>query len=288
MVKEKPTKTKNTRKPAVKPVQKRTSPKRKGKKKVQKEVPAWCRYLLAVLVVFVFVSGFYWFFIRPYAYRWKPCYGLKGYGICMPAGYQIHGIDISHYQGDVKWKMLEQTRQGQFPVSFIFMKATEGGDFADDRFVANFDSARAHGFIRGAYHFYNPKTDANKQADFFIRSVKLEPGDLPPVLDIEKKSKDVKKLQDDLKIWLRKVESHYGVKPIIYASYKFKTKYLNDSVFDSYPYWIAHYYVDSVRYQGDWKFWQHTDVGTLPGIDEKVDLNIFNGSLSEMKELLMK
>ena len=288
MVKEKPTKTKNTRKPAVKPVQKRTSPKRKGKKKLQKEVPAWCRYLLAVLVVFVFVSGFYWFFIRPYAYRWKPCYGLKGYGICMPAGYQIHGIDISHYQGDVKWKMLEQTRQGQFPVSFIFMKATEGGDFADDKFVANFDSARAHGFIRGAYHFYNPKTDANKQADFFIRSVKLEPGDLPPVLDIEKKSKDVKKLQDDLKIWLRKVESHYGVKPIIYASYKFKTKYLNDSVFDSYPYWIAHYYVDSVRYQGDWKFWQHTDVGTLPGIDEKVDLNIFNGSLSEMKELLMK
>ena len=288
MVKEKPTKTKNTRKPAVKPVQKRTSPKRKGKKKVQKEVPAWCRYLLAVLVVFVFVSGFYWFFIRPYAYRWKPCYGLKGYGICMPAGYQIHGIDISHYQGDVNWKMLEQTRQGQFPVSFIFMKATEGGDFADDKFVANFDSARAHGFIRGAYHFYNPKTDANKQADFFIRSVKLEPGDLPPVLDIEKKSKDVKKLQDDLKIWLRKVESHYGVKPIIYASYKFKTKYLNDSVFDSYPYWIAHYYVDSVRYQGDWKFWQHTDVGTLPGIDEKVDLNIFNGSLSEMKELLMK
>ena len=288
MVKEKPTKTKNTRKPAVKPVQKRTSPKRKGKKKVQKEVPAWCRYLLAVLVVFVFVSGFYWFFIRPYAYRWKPCYGLKGYGICMPAGYQIHGIDISHYQGDVKWKMLEQTRQGQFPVSFIFMKATEGGDFADDKFVANFDSARAHGFIRGAYHFYNPKTDANKQADFFIRSVKLEPGDLPPVLDIEKKSKDVKKLQDDLKIWLRKVESHYGVKPIIYASYKFKTKYLNDSVFDSYPYWIAHYYVDSVRYQGDWKFWQHTDVGTLPGIEEKVDLNIFNGSQMELEELLLK
>jgi lysozyme len=76
-------------------------------------------------------------------------------------------------------------------------------------------------------------------------------------------------------------------KPIIYASYKFKTKYLNDSVFDSYSYWIAHYYVDSVRYQGEWKFWQHTDVGTLPGIDEKVDLNIFNGSSSELKELLL-
>ena len=288
MVKEKLAKTKNTRKLAVKPVQKRTSSKRKGKKKVRKEMPAWCRYLLGVLVVFVFVSGFYWFFIRPYAYRWKPCYGLKGYGVCMPHGYKVHGIDISHYQGNVDWNLLERTRQGQFPVSFIFMKATEGGDYSDDKFVANFDSARAHGFIRGAYHFYNPKTDAHKQADFFINSVKLEPGDLPPVLDIEKKSRDVKKLQEDLKIWLRKVENHYGVKPIIYASYKFKTKYLNDSVFDSYPYWIAHYYVDSVRYQGEWKFWQHTDVGTLPGIDENVDLNIFNGSIQDLETFLLK
>ena len=273
---------------ARKPAAKKAPSKRKPQKKANKEMPVWCRRLLAVLVVVAFVFGFYYFFIRPYAYRWKPCYGMKGYGVCMPVGYSMHGIDVSHYQGDINWKMLKQTRQGKFPVEFIFMKATEGGDFSDDRFVANFDSAKVHGFIRGAYHFYNPKTDADKQADFFIRSVKLEPGDLPPVLDIEMKSKDVKKLQQDLKIWLRKVENHYGVKPIIYASYKFKTKYLNDSVFDSYPYWIAHYYVDSVRYQGDWKFWQHTDVGTLPGIDEKVDLNIFNGSLSEMKELLMK
>lgn len=275
-------------KKTVKPKKKATP--RKTKKKIVKkwEMPEWLYYVLMGVVVVLFVSAFYFFFIRPYAYRWKPCYGLKGYGVCMPHGYKVHGIDISHYQGDIDWKMLKQTRQGQFPVEFIFMKATEGGDFADDKFVANFDSARAHGFIRGAYHFYNPKTDAHKQADFFINSVKLEPGDLPPVLDIEKKSRDIKKLQNDLKIWLRKVESHYGVKPIIYASYKFKTKYLNDSVFDSYPYWIAHYYVDSVKYQGEWKFWQHTDVGTLPGIDEKVDLNIFNGSSTDLKGLLLK
>ena len=276
-------KPRKARKPAANPA----PSKRKPKKKANKEMPAWCRRLLAVLVVVIFVSGFCYFFIRPYAYRWKPCYGMKGYGVCMPAGYSMHGIDVSHYQGDINWKMLEQTRQGKFPVQFIFMKATEGGDFSDDKFVANFDSAKAHGFIRGAYHFYNPKTDADKQADFFIRSVKLEPGDLPPVLDIEKKGKDVKKLQQDLKIWLRKVESHYGVKPIIYASYKFKTKYLNDSIFDTYPYWIAHYYVDSVRYQGEWKFWQHTDVGTLPGIDEKVDLNVFNGTSADLQKLLI-
>lgn len=280
-------KTGSNKKQIKKTLPKQAQPKRKAKKKTVKELPSWCRYLLYVLVIIVFVSGFYFFFIRPYAYRWKPCYGLKGYGICMPAGYQVHGIDISHYQGDVNWNRLEQTRQGQFPINFIFMKATEGGDYADDKFVANFDSAKVHGFIRGAYHFYNPQTDANKQADFFINTVKLEPGDLPPVLDIEKKGRNVEKLQQGLKIWLQKVEEHYGVKPIIYASYKFKTRYLNDSIFDTYPYWIAHYYVDSVRYQGDWKFWQHTDVGTLPGIEEKVDLNIFNGSTVDLQKILI-
>lgn len=288
MVKEKAVKTAIKKKKTAKPVKKQTSAKRKNKKKVQKEMPAWCKYLLGFLIIVVFSAVFYYFFIRPYAYRWKPCYGLKGYGVCMPHGYKVHGIDISHYQGKVNWKMLEQTRQGKFPIQFIFMKATEGGDYPDKRFVANFDSAKAHGFIRGAYHFYNPKTDADKQADFFINSVKLEPGDLPPVLDIEKKGKDMKKLQTDVKHWLRRVESHYGVKPIIYASYKFKTRYLNDSVFNSYPYWIAHYYVDSVEYKGDWKFWQHTDVGTLPGIKEQVDLNIFNGGMDGLDDLRIK
>jgi lysozyme len=59
-------------------------------------------------------------------------------------------------------------------------------------------------------------------------------------------------------------------------------------VFDSYPYWIAHYYVDSVRYDGDWKFWQHTDYGTIPGIDGRVDLNVFNGSVSSLDSLRIR
>ena len=274
-----------------KPSSSTTKKKRKSrKKKIAKkwEVPSWLYYVLMGVIVVLFAVVFYYFFIRPYSYRWKPCYGMKAYGVCMPYGYQVHGIDISHYQGEIDWNMLKQTRSARFPVRFIFMKSTEGGDYSDKTFQANFDSARAHGFIRGAYHFYNPKTDPVKQADFFIHTVNLEKGDLPPVLDIEKKGKDTKKLQNDLKVWLRKVEAYYGVKPIIYASYKFKTKYLTDSVFNAYPYWIAHYYVDSVRYEGDWKFWQHTDVGTLPGISEQVDLNIYNGSMNSLDSLLIK
>ena len=120
---------------------------------------------------------------------------------------------------------------------------------------------------------------------FFIRSVELEPGDLPPVLDIETRSDDMDKLRKDLLIWLHRIEAFYRVKPILYTSYKYKTRFLNDSIFNTYPYWIAHYYVDSVEYQGPWKFWQHTDVGTLPGIQERVDLNVFNGTLEELQQM---
>ena len=260
--------------------------KAKGKEFV---MPVWMRNMLALCIILVFAAGFYYFFIRPYAYRWKPCYGSKGYGVCMPCDYEVHGIDISHYQGVINWRQLAQTHAGEFPIRFIFMKATEGGDHSDHTFLQHFDSARKYNFIRGAYHFFRPHTDARKQADFFIRNVNLLSGDLPPVLDVEDRGKRSKEeLQCAVKTWLDDVEAHYGVKPILYTSYKFKMRYLDNPVFDAYPYWIAHYYVDSVRYKGRWHFWQHTDVGTVPGVEEEVDLDVFNGTLEQLDSLRLK
>lgn len=258
------------------------------KKSVRRMIPMWLYYTLIGGGAALFVICFYYFFIRPYSYRWKPCYGAKAYGVCLPSPFTVHGFDVSHHQGDIDWDALQQVQNTPFPIRFVFMKASEGGDFSDTTFIRNFDLARKHGFIRGAYHFYNPQTDAARQADFFIRSVKLEKGDLPPVLDIERVGNDERQLRKNLKVWLDKIEKHYHVKPILYASYKFKTRYLSDSVFNTYPYWIAHYYADSVQYEGKWRFWQHTDVGQLPGIKEKVDLNVFNGSIDELKQLTLK
>jgi lysozyme len=252
-------------------------------------MPKWVGVMWAALIVCCFSVGFYYFSVRPYAYRWRACNGYRDYGVCIPSNYAMHGIDISHHQGDIDWRRLATARQSVTPLSFVFLKATEGGDHADTAFAANFDSAKQAGFVRGAYHFYIPSTDALKQADFFINTVRLDSGDLAPVLDVELPGKSGKGRKEELargvKQWLDRVEAHYGVKPILYTSYKFKTRYLNDTIFDAYPYWIAHYYVDSVQYRGRWHFWQHTDRGRVPGIDEDVDLNIFNGTAEEMDAL---
>ena len=53
-----------------------------------------------------------------------------------------------------------------------------------------------------------------KQADFFIRTVKLDSGDLPPVLDVELTGKRPKKeLQQNIKKWLDRVEALAGTHP---------------------------------------------------------------------------
>ena len=130
----------------------------KGKKKIRQwQMPSWCYYLLLGGVGACFVICFYYFFIRPYAYRWKPCYGMKAYGVCLPYGFEVHGFDVSHHQGNIDWGELQKTQTSPFPVRFVFMKASEGGDFSDTAFIHNFDEARKHGFIRGAYHFYKPR-----------------------------------------------------------------------------------------------------------------------------------
>ena len=233
-----------------------------------------------VLVAIAYIGLFYYFFVGPYSFRWKAIYGEPTY----PEGYNVRGIDISHYQTNIKWEKLRNASINNDPVRFVIIKATEGQDLYDDDFNDNFFQAKENDFIRGAYHFFVPGVDPVKQANFYLHQVHLVPGDLPPVLDIEKDGKLPKKmLQKDVKKWLDIVEEKYGVKPILYTSYKFKKDFLDDPVFNEYPYWIAHYYINKLAYKGDWVMWQHTDCGKVEGIKGFVDCNIFNGTVQDLE-----
>ena len=244
-------------------------------------------FILCGASLFLIVAAciVYYFFIGPYSFRLRSFRGEPTY----PEGYNIRGIDISHYQGEIQWDVLRNASINNDPIRFVFIKATEGVSLMDDNFNENFYQARQNDFVRGVYHFFTPDCSAERQARFFLHQVHLEPGDLPPVLDVEKKgSLSGKELRTAVKRWLDIVEKAYGVKPIIYTGYKFRTSYLNDSIFQDYPYWIAHYYVDRLRYKGPWAFWQHTDRGEVDGIRGDVDVNIFNGNLQELHDLTLK
>lgn len=264
--------------------QKRKATKKKGKKKspslaarIKRCLPGWPAWLGAAIVVTTCYFLFHALFSSSVSDNDDA-----------PTGYTVHGIDVSHHQGSINWELLRNSATiSNFPVAFVFIKATEGSDIVDSQFRKNFAEARKFGIMRGAYHFYRTTTTAKQQAEHFIRNVELLPGDLPPVLDVEIHPQGIstEDFRQGILEWMARVEQHYGVRPILYTYHSFRQQYMNDPVFDLYPYWIAHYHVDSVRYKGSWAFWQHSDRGILPGIKEKVDLNVFRGTYEELCQL---
>ncbi len=279
---EKKTKQKRTR------GRKNNSARRSSSPAVARPMPRWMYVTTIVCVVAVALCLIYTLFFRPYFYRFRPCYGHKHYEICLPSGYTVFGIDISHHQGNIDWQKFQDENPPEAPISFVYTKATEGSDFVDANFHDNFTAARKHGFLRGAYHYFSTTSSGLAQAQMFIKTVKLERGDLPPMIDIEERPKDKKQFIQELKLFISKIEEHYGVKPIIYTYRKYKTQYLSEAFFDRYPSWVAHYYIDSLGEDVKWLIWQCSDIGEVPGIPQNVDINIFNGSIEQLKSLGIK
>ena len=236
---------------------------------------------LAVILVYALL--FNHFFVAPYRYRWRAIFGEAK----LPDNYSIHGIDVSHHQGTIDWdKVATATIADDARVEFVFIKATEGKSHLDRNFQRNFRKAGQYGLIRGAYHYFSPNVSGDRQARYFMDNVQLEEGDLPPVLDIEEIGDQTPEtLRKEALEWLNLMERRFGTPPIIYTGLKFKKTYLSTPEFDRYPFWIAHYYVKQLGFNGQWKFWQHTDVGTIDGITGKVDLNVYNGSMYDLQKL---
>lgn len=267
---------------------KNTSARRSSSPEVGRPMPRWIYVSIIVTVVTLSLYLIYALFFRPYFYRFRPCYGQKHYEICLPSGYTVFGIDISRHQGIIDWEEFKNENPVEAPISFVYMKASEGRDYEDSNFQTNFKEARTHGFIRGAYHYFSTKSSGAEQARMFIKTAKLTSGDLPPMVDVEEKPKDKEKFLQELKTFITELEKHYGVKPIIYTYRKYKTRYLSEPFFDKYPSWIAHYYISTLDEDVKWLIWQCSDIGEVPGIPENVDINIFNGNLEQLKSMRIK
>lgn len=196
---------------------------------------------------------------------------------------KVIGIDVSEYQGKISWSYVD-TIENKYPLKYVFVRATVGKDRPDREFKRNWRGAKENKMIRGAYHYYRPNENSLEQAALFIKTVTLKKGDLPPVLDIEKlpKNQSLERLKLGLRRWLKAVELHYGVRPIIYSGERYYDDFLKEE-FSDYLFWIANYNFYREKIQDDWLFWQFTEKATVPGIDTKVDVNIYNGDLQQLQ-----
>lgn len=201
-----------------------------------------------------------------------------------PDKYPVLGIDISHHQGPIDWTALGKDER----VQFVFMKATEGGDFKDTRFQSNWKNAQKAGIPRGAYHFWSFCRTGKMQAQNFIASVPVEKNALPPVLDLEfvgscKERPSIEKALVQIKDYLNIIEQHYNKKPILYTMYDFYNSYLKDD-FKGYDFWIRDLEKVPNLSHHDWLFWQYSNFGFREGIKGRVDLNAFAKSQADFED----
>jgi lysozyme len=174
-------------------------------------------------------------------------------------------------------------------IKFAFIKATEGVMLVDRYFQRNWREAPKAGIVCGAYHFFRPRKSGRWQAKFFLQTVDVEKGDLPPVVDVEElNGASASRMREELKEYVRYIEKKTGVKPIIYTGLSFYKDYLY-GYFDGYPLWIAHYHQAKLKLDNKtkWHFWQHSDKAKVNGISYIVDFNVFNGDSTAFKQLVI-
>lgn len=201
---------------------------------------------------------------------------------------KIFGIDVSQYQGNIDWDNVEAIEE-QFELKFVVVRATAGSNKVDLKFKKNWKNLTESMYIQGAYHYYRPDENSTDQANNFTATVKLRKGHLPPILDIEKmpKGQSMDKLKEGLQNWLTIVEKHYGVKPIIYTGEKYYEDFLQED-FPGYQFWIANYNPWKEKIEDDYLMWQFTEKAQLHGVEELVDVNVFNGNVDDLKKVCLK
>ncbi len=214
---------------------------------------------------------------------------------------RIYGIDISRYQHEkgrkrfsINWSNLRITSLGtasrkkihgavDYPVSFVYIKATEGMTVKNKYFAADYVASKRSGHRTGAYHFFSVRTPGRNQAINFLRNSRYSSGDLAPALDLEPTDVQIRqagglhKLLGEVRAWLQTVERQRGVRPILYISQRFVNKYLPQApdLMKNYDVWIARY--------GEYKpnvnllYWQLCQDGCVSGIHGPVDINVYNG-----------
>ncbi|WP_445116979.1 glycoside hydrolase family 25 protein [Acinetobacter sp. WZC-1] len=200
--------------------------------------------------------------------------------------YPIRGFDVSHHQGRIDWQQISPQQY-----QFVYLKATEGGDYRDDQFQDYWLQAREQGLRTGAYHYFNLCGKGETQARNFMETVPNKPNALPPVIDLEYDNQCIntrtrEQLLRQIQIMHDHLYRHYGKQPIFYTSRSFYHIVLIGQ-FSQTPIWIREYQGQpELKDHRRWTFWQHTSQGHIPGIARPVDLNVFHGSEPQWQDFL--
>jgi GH25 family lysozyme M1 (1,4-beta-N-acetylmuramidase) len=206
----------------------------------------------------------------------------SSYGLVSCASSVVEGVDVSYYDDTVNWPAVKASGR-----QFAIARVSDGTGFLDPQFSSNWSGIKAAGMVRGVYQFFRPEDDAVAQANIVIAGVgSIGVGDLPPVLDVEvTDGESSATIVAGMQAWVSQIKAKLGVTPMIYTAPGFWDGISGADGLGDTTLWVANWGVSCPSLPSAWSsfaFWQYSDTGSVSGISDAVDLDRWNGTLSEL------
>ncbi|MDE6779839.1 MAG: glycoside hydrolase family 25 protein [Ruminococcus sp.] len=192
-----------------------------------------------------------------------------------PADNRKKGISISEMNGDIDWNAVKDSGE----VDYVMLRAGYGNliEQKDENFDYNITSAQSLDIDCGAYwySYAEDPEDAVEEAKVFCEVIKDYKFEYPVYFDIEDACFDDMSMEEIDAIteafcsYMEEQGYCCGVKS--YANF-LKNK-LGVNFLNKYAVWIAHFNVKKPSYGGYYGMWQHTNKGSVDGVDGTVDLS---------------
>jgi GH25 family lysozyme M1 (1,4-beta-N-acetylmuramidase) len=208
--------------------------------------------------------------------------GARAATVC-PGPNTLQGVDVSEFNGTIDWNAVKASGR-----AFAIARVSDGTTSVDLTFDSNWAGMKNAGLIRGAYQFFRASQDPVAQANLIIGKVGvLGDGDLPVTLDLEvTDGLPAATIVANMHTWVNLVALGTGKQPIVYTSAGFWNNTLGTpSGFSGLPLWIANWGANCPNIPAGWstwRIWQYSNRGTVSGISVVVNLDEFNGSLSDL------
>lgn len=214
--------------------------------------------MLGIVALLAVVAAIWWYVWLPH---WRPP---------LQAG-ERYGIDVSAHQEAIDWEAVAGDG-----ITFAYIKASEGGDWTDERFEENWEGADDAGLDRGAYHFFTLCTPGAAQARQFLSVAPPEPSALPPALDVElagncSERPDPAVLAAEVDAFLEPVEAAWGVPVVLYVGSDFEERYPIKDRLDR-PLWLLS--LLGRPNHDRWWIWQLHGFASVKGVSGRVDLDV--------------
>lgn len=193
-----------------------------------------------------------------------------------PSGSNVYqGIDVSEWQGNIDYSGVASDN-----IQVVYIKASEGSQYKDSQFEANYANAKARGLKVGFYHYVTATTtdQAVQQANFFVSVIAGKEPDCKLAMDFEQFGDlSVAQINNIALTFIQTVEQVSGQKAIVYSDL-YNTQAVFNSSLAPYPLWVAEYGALTPGNSNVWPAWvgfQYSDTGEISGISGNVDLDKF-------------